>query len=52
MTISPATMSVYTRTVASTRGRPGMAAAMRVTSGLMMKARSQARKNASRMSLK
>ena len=52
MTISPATMSVYTRTVASTRGRPGMAAAMRVTSGLMMNARSQARKKASRMSLK
>ena len=45
-------MSVYTRTVARTRGRPGMAAAMRVTIGLMMNASSQARKKASRMSLK
>jgi hypothetical protein len=46
------TIAVYTRTVATTCGSPGMADAMRVTIGLMTKASSQARKNVSRMSPK
>ena len=46
------TIALYTRTVASTRGRRGITATIRVTIGLMMKASSQARKNVSRVSPK
>ena len=52
MTTRMTTTPVYTRTVATARGRRGMTFTMRVTIGLMMNARSQARKNVRRMSPK